>query len=220
MARSCPTSLTALAALCEPCYCELCDGSPKLLGAPCTLCGEKRWGCRSLPCWCDVPYLCACGGRLLAPSHEQCQDCWLADHRRQFHGATALQRLWRGYKERQTIQKRHAEEVRACTPIWRSYDDQYRMYALCQTLMAELKKDDASWDPTQEPYYIWMMEHGPMLEEWETFLRRRGWVRPKKTHINGTVLKRLLQGVFDSCGLTGREVRCVLALVDAFTKTR
>lgn len=134
--------------------------------------------------------------------------------------ATRFQALWRGYTERKAIQRKNAEEVRRHTPIWRSYDDQYRMYVFCQTLMAELKKDDPTWDATQEPYYIWMLEHGPVLEEWETFLQRRGWVRPKtKAHLNTKVFMRLIQGVVDSCGLPMGSRKVSMALYNTFCVT-
>jgi hypothetical protein len=222
----CPTTITTLAALYEPCLCDRCDGAAKLLGKPCAFCHEARWGCRSLPCpWCPVETLssdrCLCGNQLTAPSHETCSHCWLADYRARYRGATALQSLWRGYSARKTIQEKNAEEVLRYTPIWRSYDDQYRMYVFCQTLMAELKKDDPSWDATQEPYYIWMMENGPILEEWETFLFRRGWVRPKKqSHLNTQVFKRLIQGVLESCGLCMGGRKATMALYNTFMQTR
>jgi hypothetical protein len=164
---------------------------------------------------------CACGGELMAASYDVCSDCWLSDYRRRFRGASSLQRLWRGYTERKAIQRKKAEEVVLYTPIWRSLDDQYRMYVFCQTLMAELKKDDPTWDATQEPYYIWMMEHGPILEEWETFLFRRGWVRPKKKGLlNVTVFKRLIKGVLDSVGIPQNSQKVTLALYDTFVAMR
>jgi hypothetical protein len=135
--------------------------------------------------------------------------------------ATQIQALWRGYTTRQEVAKRNAAEVKKYTPAWRSLDDQYRMYVFCQTLMGELKKDDPTWDATAEPYYIWMMEHGPILEEWETFLRRRGWVRPKnKGVLNTHVFKRLINGVLESSGVPQSHWKTTMALYDTFVKTR
>ena len=171
--------------------------------------------------WATPIRFCSCGEELLATSYEICSDCWLADYRRRYHGAIGVQTLWRGYKTRKDLAAKNAEEVLAYTPIWRSFDDEYRMMVFCQTLMAELKKDDPSWDATQEPYYIWMMEHGPILEEWETFLRLRGWVRPKNQgHLNTVVFKRLIQGVFDSCDLRMGSRKAVMVLYNTFMKTR
>ncbi len=140
---------------------------------------------------------------------------------RPHNAATQIQAIWRGYVARKDLAKRNAEEVRKYTPAWRSLDDQYRMYVFCQTLMAELKKDDPTWDATAEPYYIWMMEHGPILEEWETFLRRRGWVRPKnKGVLNTHVFKRLIYGVLESSGVPQSHWKTTMALYDTFVKTR
>lgn len=247
---SCPTSFHALAAMYEPCYCDLCNGAEKLLGEPCALCAEPRWGCRSLQCFCEVvpprtpsptsSVPCVlCGESLKTHCNSPCADCgeplWgcrtekcicvtVSEYRRAcrpYFAAQTIQSVWRGYKTRKTLQHKNAEEVLRYTPIWRSYDDQYRMYVFCQTLMAELKKDDPTWDATQEPYYIWMMEHGPVLEEWETFLRRRGWVRPKKQgHLNTSVFKRLIQGVLQSSGVPQSHWKTTLALYNTFMKTR
>jgi hypothetical protein len=134
--------------------------------------------------------------------------------------ATLVQSLWRGSKTRKDLAIKNAEEVRRYTPIWRSYDEQYRMNVFCQTLMVKLKKDDPSWDATKTPYYTWMMEQGPVLEEWETFLFQRGWVRPKNTHLNTTVFKRLIQDVLESSGVPQSHWNTTMALYDTFMKTR
>jgi hypothetical protein len=212
-------------AFCEPCYCDRCDGTPKFLGEPCSLCGEARYGCVSISCpWCPVEILstdrCACGEPRLDLAQERCVDCWLLDFRQRYRGAVLFQSLWRGYKTRKDIQRKNAEDIEAAMPLWRFYDEQYKMYALCQTLFVDLKKDDPDWDATKTPYYVWMMERGPILEECETWLLRRGWVRPKKGRLNPSLLKPLLQGVLSSCGVTGQEARAVFALVDAFVKHR
>ena len=134
--------------------------------------------------------------------------------------ALTIQSLWRGYKTRKELKERNAEEVSAVTPLWRTYDDKYRMYVFCQSLMAELKKDDATWDATKTPYYIWMMEKGPFLEECETYMLRRGWVRPKKEHLDTVASKGLIQGVLESSGVPQAHWKTTLALYNTFVKTR
>jgi hypothetical protein len=37
-------------AICEPCYCDSCNGVEKLNGISCLRCGEKLFGCRELTC--------------------------------------------------------------------------------------------------------------------------------------------------------------------------
>ena len=221
----CPTTITTLAALWEPCYCDLCDGAAKLLGEPCAYCHESRWGCRSLSCpWCPVEILssdrCLCGNQLIASYHETCSDCWLADYRARYHGAVALQSLWRGYKSRKQLKEQHAKEVRDVTPLWRTFDEQYELYVFCQNMLAELKKDDPTWDATKEPYYIWMMEYGPVIEEWETWMRRRGWVRPVRRNINVRLTLRFMDGVLQSCRMRNDDPRFLSAFVRTVERTQ
>jgi hypothetical protein len=216
-------TLGHLAAFCEPCYCDKCEGADKLLGEPCAFCTESRWGCRNLPCWCIIPQSsrCACGEELMAGSEETCWNCWLTDFYKRYDAAVLIQALVRGHKARKDLKERKAEEIRAYTPIWRFYDDQYRMYTYCQTLMVNLKKDDPEWDATKTPFYTWMMENGPSLEECETFLRLRGWVRPKRTSFPKTdVFRHMIQIVLDSCGVTGDAAGTALAVFDTFVKKR
>ena len=212
-------TLTPRAAFCEPCFCNLCEGADKLRGEPCAFCYESRWGCRNLPCWCAVTRRCDCGEESRSNSEELCWDCWTVDFHKRYDAATAVQALWRGFQARRLLAEKNAEEVRAHTPIWRFYDDQYRMYVFCQTLNVDLKKDDPEWDATKTPYYTWMMEHGPFIEECETFLRRRGWVRPKKQSVlSKTVFRRLIKGVLDSCNVTAAQSKAALAVYDTLVK--
>ena len=124
-------------------------------------------------------------------------------------------------KTRKTLAERNAEEVRAMEPLWRYFDDTYRMYTFCQTLNCELKKDDAEFDATKTPYYIWMLEHSRQIEELETYMRRRGWVRPKKKGLlNVNTFKRCIRGVLCSCGIPLKDQKVAMALYDTFVATR
>jgi hypothetical protein len=107
------------------------------------------------------------------------------------------------------------QELRATLPLWRYYDEQYRTNVFCQSLSVRLKKEDPAWDATQTPYYRWMLENGPFLDELETRLQRHGWVRPKKQK-SSKVSKRILIDVFDSCGVSQAEQKVSLALFDTF----
>lgn len=128
--------------------------------------------------------------------------------------AARIQSLWRGYKTRKTIQERNAEEVAAFLPIWRIYDEDYNRSVMCQTLMVELKKDDPTWDATQTRYYQWMLKTGgPFLEECETYMRRRGWVRPNKRNIHVRFTVTALYRVMEECGVSDTDPRALAALV-------
>ena len=124
--------------------------------------------------------------------------------------AKQIQALWRGYKSRKSLQAERAKQVSEVLPLWRSLDEQYGLYVFCQTFMCELKKDDPSWDATKTHYYIWMMEYGPQLAEWETWMSLRGWVRPKKQNINVRMTLRFMEGVLYSCGID-KDDPCVLS---------
>lgn len=125
--------------------------------------------------------------------------------------APSIQSLWRGH--------RGGEELRATLPLWRYYDEQYRTNAFCQSLSCRLKKEDPAWDATQTPYYRWMLENGPFLDELEKHLQRHGWVRPKKQNPI-KLSKRLLTDVFDSCALSQAEQKVSLALFTTFETMR
>jgi hypothetical protein len=189
-------------AFAEPCYCDRCDGAKKLRGVPCEVCGELMWGCASLGC----------------PNEETCGIVKRirARHRPAFM-ATRIQSLWRGYKSRKDIADKNAEEIAVVEDHWRHYDEKYRTYVLCQNLVVALKKNDPSYDVTQTPYYIWMLETGgPWIEEAEEFMRLRGWVRPKSTKVNLGVLRIMCEDIFKHCGLTDEEQRIGLGLMDSF----
>jgi hypothetical protein len=149
---------------------------------------------------------CACGGlRRIRARHRPAVM------------ATRIQSLWRGYKTRKTIEERNAEEIEAMLPIWRFYDEDYNRSVLCQTLMVELKRDDPTWDATQTPHYQWMLIiGGPFLEECETYMLRRGWVRPQKQNLHvGLTLTALYQVIAD-CGFSDRDPKALSALVRTF----
>jgi hypothetical protein len=130
---------------------------------------------------------------------------------------TRIQSLWRGYKTRKSIQERNAEEVAAFLPIWRLYDEDYNRSVLCQTLMCELKKDDPTWDATQTRYYQWMLKTGgPFIEECETYMLLRGWVRPQKQNLHIGFTLRALYAVMKDCGVSDRDPKALSALVKTF----
>jgi hypothetical protein len=186
-------------AFAEPCYCDICNGAEKLRGVPCGSCGEPLWGCAGLSCVCGIL-------RRIRARHRPAIL------------ATRIQSLWRGYKTRKDIAEKNAEDIRAFEPLWRFYDEKYRTYVLCQNLVVALKKSDPSYDVTQTPYYIWMLETGgPWIEEAEEFMRLRGWVRPKSTKVNLGVLRIMCEDIFKHCGLTDQEQRVALGLFDSFT---
>jgi len=231
---ACSTPFPAVAALCEPCPCDRCDGAEKLRGELCESCGEAQWGCRNMLCPCElsgwvprevrmdaegnrvwVPRLCPCGARI-GLALDICTECWFAERRKEDRGASALQALWRGHKARKQLKERNAEEVRAATPLWRTYDEEYKMNAICQTIEAELKKDDPSWDATKTPYYIWMQENSRFLDTCETYLRRRGWVRPRKTRFrHPTLFLNMVKGVLRSNNVSAAEEGLFMAQMDA-----
>lgn len=133
--------------------------------------------------------------------------------------ALRLQALWRGYQARKSIAERNAEEVRAVTPLWRTFDEEYKMNAICQTIEAELKKGDAAWDATKTPYYVWMSEHSRFIDDCETYLRRRGWVRPKKTRFrHPSVFYNMVKGVLRSNGVSAAEERLLMTQMEGIVK--
>lgn len=207
-------------AYCEPCYCNQCDGTQKFFGEPCYRCGDLRWGCRSMSCLCvPVEHLCICGQERTDLSQQLCLDCWLADLRQKYRGASRFQALWRGYTERKKLREQNACELSIVEPAWRKYDEQYKMYVLCQTIVVELMKDDADWDPTQTPYYIWMMENGPLIDEYEGWMHLRGWKRPK-TKFNIHLFTQLAHDVFLACGETTLTPRVIEIITDTLIKLR
>jgi hypothetical protein len=130
---------------------------------------------------------------------------------------TRIQALWRGYQARKSIQEKKADEISPfLLPMWRHYDEKYQMYVVCQNLLVELKKDDPTWDATQSPYYLWMLEvGGPRIEDAEKFLFARGWVRPEN-ELNVPLLKELLTGVMMHCGFEEKDARAILSVVATF----
>ena len=134
--------------------------------------------------------------------------------------ALRVQALWRGYKARKSLAERNAEELRAVTPLWRTYDEQYKMYAICQTIEAELKKDDAAWDATKTPYYVWMLEHSRFIDDCETYMRRRGWVRPRKTRFRHPALfLKMVKSVLRSNNVSAAEERLFMTQMVRLLKT-
>ena len=171
-----------------------------LFAAPtvCESCDEEVWGCPSEPCICKT------------------LERIRARHRPALM-ATRIQSMWRGYKTRKQIQERNAEEIAATLPIWKMYDEDYNRSVLCQTLMCELKKDDPTWDATQSRHYIWMLNTGgPFLEECETYMLRRGWVRPQKQNLHIGFTLRALYNAMKDCGVSELDPRAVSALVKTF----
>ena len=226
MARSCPTTLSTLAAYCEPCYCDRCDGAAKLLGEPCEFCGELQWGCRNMLCpcvlsgWVPRSRLCACGQPRQDPAQELCADCWLFDFRQKFRGASSFQALWRGYSERKKLREKNAMEIGVALPNWRKLDEQYKMFALCQTIYVKLKEDEEGWDPTTTLYYEWMMNYGPLLEEYEDWMRVRGWKRPKRTYFHIPRFAELLNDVLKECGFATLGPRVVEIITEELINLR
>lgn len=205
-------------AYCEPCYCDRCDGTSKFLGELCTLCEAPRWGCRSMPCDCMLPLHCACG-EIMGISQDVCSTCWFAEFRKRRDAATIIQALYRGHISRKKTAERNADEVRAVTPLWRTYDEEYKMNAICQTIEAQLKKDDATWDATSTPYYRWMSEHSRGIDEMETYLRRRGWVRPKKTRFrHPSLFFKMVKGVLRSNNVSAAEERLFMVQMEALVQ--
>jgi len=127
------------------------------------LCFNKPRGCA---------YVCSC-------RTPEDQERYLRTSRLVMRAVRKAQALWRGYTTRKNLAKRNEKEVRAMEPLWHYLDDTYRMCVFCQTLNCKLKKSDPEFDATKTPYYIWMLEHSRQIEEMETYLQRRGWVRPK-----------------------------------------
>jgi hypothetical protein len=135
--------------------------------------------------------------------------------------AERIQSLWRGYSTRKSIQERNAEEIASAEPIWRIYDEDYNRSVLCQNLLCELKKDDPTWDATQTRHYQWMLKTGgPLLEEYETYMLRRGWVRPQKKNIHVGFTLRALYNTLKECGVSDTEPRALFAIVKALESTQ
>lgn len=101
---------------------------------------------------------------------------------------------------------------------WRKYNEQYKLCVLLQTIFVELKKDDDEWDATQTPYYIWMMENGPLIVELEDELRLRGWKRPKRTFFNPSLFAQQLNDVLKACGESPQDTRITEIITDALIK--
>jgi hypothetical protein len=231
-------------AFAEPCYCNLCCETPKLRGVPCGSCHELLWGCAATGCWNEncprIPVkrevcwcssclgtevthglICvSCGWQTSGCPRDPC-ICKTLEEIRSRHRphilATRIQSVWRGYKTRKEIQERNAEEIAATLPIWRIYDEDYNRSVLCQTFLCELKKDDPTWDATQTRHYKWMLNTGgPFLEECETYMLRRGWVRPQKPNIHVRFTLRALYNVMEECGVNDKDPRALMALVKTF----
>lgn len=110
-------------------------------------------------------------------------------HRRE--SAIAIQALWRGYKSRKVMQQvKHAESV------WAPLDESYRLCVLCQNLAVVLHHGDSSWDPTESPWYIWMLTQGRHIEALEDYLFERGWVRPPEEPLNNDKAKSAIREVY------------------------
>jgi hypothetical protein len=176
-------------------------GSTITDGLICGGCGNQHTSCPSSPCICETL-------RSIRARHRPAVM------------ANRIQALWRGYKSRKQLKEQHAKEVRDVTPLWRTFDEQYELYVFCQNMLAELKKDDPTWDATKEHYYIWMMEYGPVIEEWETWMRRRGWVRPVRRNINVRLTLRFMDGVLQSCRMRNDDPRFLSAFVRTVERTQ
>lgn len=232
----------------EPCPCDLCCGAEKLRGVPCGQCQEPLWGCAALGCWkmsCwhakpkrKTCWCVLCQGTIITDGLicRHCGNAWSgcpsepcvcetlrtirARHRPHIL-ATRIQSLWRGYKTRKDIQERNAEEVKAVLPIWRIYDEDYNRSVLCQNFLVELKKNDPTWDATQSRHYKWMLNvGGPFLEESETYMRRRGWVRPKKYNLNIRFTVAAIYQVLAECGIRDDDADAFAALVKTLERRR
>jgi hypothetical protein len=140
--------------------------------------------------------------------------------RNRARAAKQIQALWRGYKTRKSLQEHHAQQVREVLPLWRSLDEQYELYVFSQTLMCELKGDDPSWDATKTHYYIWMLEYGPQIVEWESWMRLRGWQRPKKRNFNVGKALRFMEGVLYSCAIEKDDPRVLTAFLRTLEMTQ
>ena len=198
----CVALFAAPTAFAEPCSCNECCGAAKLRGVPCESCHEELWGCPSEPCVCKM------------------LERIRARHRPAIM-ATRIQSVWRGYTTRKQVQERNAEEIAATLPIWKMYDEDYNRSVLCQTFLCELKKDDPTWDATQTRHYIWMLKTGgPFLEECETYMLRRGWVRPQKRNIHVRFTLRALYNVMEECGVSDEDPRVLMALVKTFESVK
>jgi hypothetical protein len=201
-----------LRAYAEPCFCDACEGAPKMRGEPCHLCGEPLWGCAALGCWrpsCGpdgVEYLYEDGQHPLSPQHPLNRG----------RSARQIQALWRGHATRKSLAKKKAEEIAVVEKRWRIYDEKYRIYVVCQTLAVELNKDDALWDASATPWDLWMLEvGGPWLADAEDFLRVRGWRRPQN-EVRTALLKRYLVGVFLDQGFSESTANAFLSIVGTF----
>jgi hypothetical protein len=95
------------------------------------------------------------------------------------HSALLIQTLWRGYKVRKNL-----TQVAAALPLWKSLDEAYRIFIVCQSYANILNHGVSSYDPTESPWYIWMLTQGRYLESLELYLLQRGWSRPKETPLN------------------------------------
>lgn len=117
-------------------------------------------------------HLCPIGAKLPLPVRV-----------RRHEMASVFQALWRGYKVRKTEKQRLAlifeKDIEALLPMWRHLNETYNMCVASQSLLVQVNKNNSQWDATQSPFYRWMLENGPSLEEVETSLQWRGWSRPK-----------------------------------------
>jgi hypothetical protein len=138
-----------------------------------------------------------------------------------------IQAIWRGRKTRREVAKKNAEEIAATETHWRSYDECYRIYVVCQTLMVELMKDDERrmdllknnvlWDPTETPFYVWMCDvGGPWLAVAEEYMRIRGWRRPAPRPVDPKRLKAYLLDAANQCGVPNTTAEAFLSIAGSF----
>ena len=98
--------------------------------------------------------------------------------------AELLQALWRGYKTRKDLKKKDREIVREWASHVEELDQEYRLMALAQTMAIHLRSDDPAWDPQSTYYYQMMLEIGRRIDSYETWLFKKGWVRPPQKPLN------------------------------------
>jgi len=91
--------------------------------------------------------------------------------------ATSFQAAWRGYRTRKSLKLQQDEEFQEALSAWKQIDEIYRLCCLCQNTLVDLNRNDSGWDAESTPYYKTMLTEGPVLEQLEIYLQRRGWKR-------------------------------------------
>lgn len=95
------------------------------------------------------------------------------------YAAEVFQALWRGYKTRKDLMEMDRQIVAEWAPYVEKLEQEHRLYGLCHVLAMHLRANDPAWDPqTSLDYAYGVKTLGERLQSLETWLSKKGWVRP------------------------------------------